>query len=94
MPEGGAAGAIEDLDGEAGIARPCGGGIGEHGGRQRAGGLVDEIARARDRARGRACARERGFAVVGGQQRRGAQHECGVAWAARLRSSVRYLSKR
>ena len=41
------------------------GGLGQRGRRQRPGGLVHEIARARYRARGRACARERAFAVGG-----------------------------
>ncbi len=66
----GAAGPIENLDGEPGFARPRGGGVGERGRRHRAGGLVDEIACARDGARGGTRAGDGALTVGGGDRAR------------------------
>src|SRR4051794_11311873 len=61
-----AAGPIEHLDGQAGLARPRRRGLGQRGRRQGPRRLVDEIARARNSARGGARSRERALAVRGG----------------------------
>ncbi len=93
--ERGAGGAIEDLDGEPGARAPT---------RRRASAsrvgvsdprrLVDEIARARDGARRRARARERRGSPPPASTPTGGRSVSAAERGARLRSSVRYLSKR
>ena len=68
MPSFAARGAVEHGELEAGLARdPAGASVGEALRGQDAGGLVDQVARVADRARGLLRARDRGVRLFGGR---------------------------